>query len=72
MVNADSADIIASLILLKREVEEKVGSHMQLTISGAIEAHLIAQEIADAGVGIIQVPARPFPTVWERRRMCVH
>ena len=69
MVNADSADTIASLILLKREVEEKVGSNMQLTISGAIEAHLIAQEIADAGVGIIQVPARPFTTVWERRRM---
>lgn len=69
VVDADSADIIATLILLKREVEEKFGSKMKMTISGAVEAHILAKEIAEADIGILQVPARPFPTTWERLRI---
>ncbi|PSR81135.1 hypothetical protein PHLCEN_2v6470 [Hermanssonia centrifuga] len=69
VVDADSADIIATLILLKREVEDKTGNTIHLTITGALEAHLLAKELAEAKVGIIQVPSRPFPTVWDRRRI---
>ena len=70
-VEADSADVIATLILLKKEVEARFRSHVKLTIVGGLEAHLLAKELAAAHVGVIQVPSRPFPTTWEKRRMYV-
>lgn len=69
VVEADSADVIATLILLKREVEDEFGSTVKMTITSALEAHILAKEIAEANIGIVQVPARPFPTTWERLRM---
>ncbi|KAJ6468411.1 carbohydrate esterase family 9 protein [Mycena sanguinolenta] len=69
VVEAHGADIIASLILLKREVEYAKGKTMQMTIAGATEAHLLAPELGEAGVGVILNPARPFPSVWEMRRI---
>ncbi|KLO16031.1 composite domain of metallo-dependent hydrolase [Schizopora paradoxa] len=69
VVEAQSADVIASLLHLKHEVESAYGSSIKLTIAGAAEAHLLAKEISEAGVGIVFVPSRPFPTVWEDRRM---
>jgi len=42
---------------------------IQLTISGASEAHLLARELGEANIGIILNPVRPFPTVWEARRI---
>ncbi|OBZ68134.1 hypothetical protein A0H81_11870 [Grifola frondosa] len=69
VIDADSADVIATLILLKKEVEEKFGNKVKMTITGAVEAHMLAKEIAEADIGIIQVPSRPFPTTWERLRI---
>lgn len=69
VIDTDSADIIATLILLKREVEEAYGSSVKMTIADALEAHLLAKEIAEAGVGIIQITSKPFPALWEMRRM---
>ncbi|KAJ7678491.1 carbohydrate esterase family 9 protein [Mycena rosella] len=69
VVEAHSADIIASLILLKREVEHAKGRRIQMTITGAAEAHLLAKELGEAGVGVILNPARSFPFLWEDRRM---
>ncbi len=69
VVNTDSADIIATLILLKKEVENLKGHTISLTIAGGLEAHLVAKELGQAGVGVVQLPARPYPTTWERRRM---
>lgn len=69
VVEADNADIIATLVSLKKEVESAFRSKVKLTISGGIEAYLLAKELARANVGVIQVPARPFPAVWEQRRM---
>jgi hypothetical protein len=40
-----------------------------LTITGATEAHLLAPELAEAGVGVVLTPPRPFPESWQRRRM---
>ena len=69
VVEADNADIIATLVALKREVERTYKSKVKLTISGGVEAYLLAKELGRANVGVIQVPARPFPAVWEQRRM---
>ncbi|KAJ7183153.1 carbohydrate esterase family 9 protein [Mycena filopes] len=69
VVEAHSADIIATLILLKREVEHAKGRTMQMTITGAAEAHLLARELGEARVGVILNPARSFPYLWEDRRI---
>ena len=45
MIQAYSADVIATLILLKAEIEAQTGIKIQMTISGATEAHLLAKEI---------------------------
>jgi hypothetical protein len=71
VVEAHSADVIATLILLKKDVEEKTGAAIQMTIAGATEAHLLVKEIAKANIGIIFKPSRPFPTTWEQRRLWV-
>ncbi|KAJ7021523.1 carbohydrate esterase family 9 protein [Mycena alexandri] len=69
VVEVHGADIIASLILLKKEVENASGQTIQMTIVGATEAHLLAKELGEAGVGVILNPAKPFPFFWELRRL---
>jgi hypothetical protein len=68
-VEAHSADIIATLIMLKKQVEDQRGNTIKLTITGASEAHLLAKELAAANVGVIVNPSRPFPSTWEQRRI---
>lgn len=70
VVKVESADIIATLIGLKKEVEVQNGVAIQMTLVGANEAHLLARELGEAGVGVIVSP-RPFPGSWKSRRMCV-
>ena len=50
VVNVHSADIIATLLALKKEVEEKSGNAIRLTIGGGTESHLLADELAEANV----------------------
>jgi len=69
VVEAHSADVIATLIELKREFEARTGRPLRLTIAGATEAHLLAPELAAAGVGVVLTRPRPFPGTWERRRI---
>ncbi|KAH8102297.1 carbohydrate esterase family 9 protein [Cristinia sonorae] len=69
VVDTDSADIIATLVLLKKEVEAKFHSRVKLTIAGGLEAYLLAKELAAADVGVVQISSRPFPTTWEKRRI---
>ena len=71
MVEVHSADIMASLIDLKEDIEEETGIDLRLVFSGASEAHLLAKEIGRAGVGVILNPSRPFPNKWRSRRMYV-
>ncbi|KAF8633283.1 hypothetical protein AX17_004458 [Amanita inopinata Kibby_2008] len=68
VVEANSADIIATAIILKKEVEIETKGSMKMTIMGAAEAHLLAPELAEAGVGVVLIPPRPSPISWERRR----
>lgn len=69
VIDVHSADIMASLLIMKADVEYKIGSRMRMVFSGATEAHLLAEEISNASVGVILNPVRPFPTVWDRRRI---
>jgi hypothetical protein len=70
VVEAHSADIMATLIELKREVEAVKGTTLKMTFTNAVEAHQIAKYIAEANVGVIIHP-RPFPTAWQDKRMYV-
>ncbi|RPD74182.1 hypothetical protein L226DRAFT_535646 [Lentinus tigrinus ALCF2SS1-7] len=68
VVNVHSADIIATLISLKKEVEAKNGNVIKLNIAGATEAHLLAAELSEANIGVIVTPSRSFPYSWDERR----
>lgn len=68
-MHTHSADVIATLIVLKRQVEHHTKNHIKLTIAGGGEAHLLAKELGKANVGVILNPARPFPASWESRRI---
>ena len=76
VVNVGSADIMASLVSLKKEVEEKTGIPMKLTFAGATEAHLIADELSAAGVGVIVTPTRSYVSIlvpcFHRERLSAH
>jgi len=69
VVEAHSADIIATLILLKKEVERSIGKNIRLTVTGASEAHLLAKELSESGTGVILNPVHSFPFAWEDRRI---
>ncbi|KAG6833912.1 hypothetical protein H0H87_007923 [Tephrocybe sp. NHM501043] len=69
VIEVDNADIMASLLIVKVEVEDRIGSRMRMVFSGAAEAHLLAKEIGEAEVGVILRQARPFPTSWDQRRI---
>ena len=71
VVKVNSADIMATLLNLKREFEDINGNNLRLTFSGAAEAHLLAEEIATAGISVILTSPRPYPYTWEQRRMSV-
>ncbi|KAL1674796.1 hypothetical protein EV122DRAFT_219970 [Schizophyllum commune] len=69
IVHADNADVIATLIALKREVEHTIRAHLKMTIIGGAEAHLLAPELARADIGVIVISPRAFPYSWEKRRI---
>ena len=60
---------MATLLLLKQEVEDAYQYPVKFVFAGATEAHLVAKEIAAANVGVIVTPPRSFPYDWQRRRM---
>ncbi|KZT66550.1 carbohydrate esterase family 9 protein [Daedalea quercina L-15889] len=68
VVEADSADIIATVIQLKRDVESEMGVLLRVTISGGGESHVLAKELGEASVGVILKPPRPYPLQWDHRR----
>lgn len=62
---------MATLLQLKADLEDSRGTRMKMVFAGATEAHLLANEIAEAKVGVILIPVRPFPANWDNRRMYV-
>lgn len=69
VIDVGSADVMAALLKLKAEVEQKRGTSMRMVFSGAAEAHLLAKEIGKARVGVILTPPRPLPRSWDDRRI---
>ena len=67
-MEVNSADIIATLIQLKKEVEGQAKTEIRMTVVGGAEAHLLAPELAEAKVGVILFPPRPLPYSWDFRR----
>ncbi|KAF8551997.1 hypothetical protein OG21DRAFT_1477901 [Imleria badia] len=68
VVDVNSADIMASILRLKRKYETRSGKTLKMTFAGAIESHLIASDIAHAGVSVIVTHPKPFPYTWDERR----
>lgn len=71
VVDAKNADVISTIVVLKKEIEAETGKNLKITITGAEEAHILAKELAEANIGVVLVPSRPFPKSWEKRRMYV-
>ncbi|KAF8745808.1 Carbohydrate esterase family 9 protein, partial [Rhizoctonia solani] len=68
VILVENADIMTTLLDLKREIEDISGSVIHLVFSGATEAHIIADKIAEANVGIILAPLRSIPYIWDQAR----
>jgi hypothetical protein len=61
VVHVHLADVImATLLSLKKDAEEKTGAKMRLTFFGGAEAHLLAQALASANVRVVLLPSRSF------------
>lgn len=69
VVNVNSADIMATLLRLKAEYENHTSKTLRLTFAGASESHLLANEIASAGVSVIVTQPKPYPYTWDERRI---
>ena len=68
VVHTDAADALASLVVLKADVEERRGTRMRVVVAGGAEAHLVARELGAAGVGVVLLPVRAAPGTWDTRR----
>lgn len=77
ILSAHSADTIASIIRLKSEIEAAIsttastaaaGSKLRITVIGGAESHLVASELAAAGVSVVLAPLLPHAQTWDQRR----
>jgi hypothetical protein len=61
---------MAALLRMKKDVENVSQTQkLRLVFLQAGEAHIVAKEIAEAGVGVILSPLRPFPVTHDERRI---
>ncbi|KAK2027819.1 amidohydrolase [Colletotrichum zoysiae] len=71
-----SADTIVAALRVKATVEEALAAKSQSTkspklrvaIIGGAESHLVASELASAGVGVVLAPFQSFSYHWDERR----
>jgi len=74
VITVHSADIIAAVLRMKRDVEEEMDSvhddtsQLRLIVFGAAESHLLADELAAANVSVVLAPLLPYATTWDQRR----
>ena len=74
VIDVHSADIIASLIKVKAEVEAAMKSDsaasqdLNMVIFGGAESHLLAPELAAANISVILAPLLPYSEMWDQRR----
>ncbi|KAK1757110.1 hypothetical protein QBC47DRAFT_378423 [Echria macrotheca] len=68
VITAQSADSISSAVKVKATVEAVTNSTLRLVILGGAESWLVADQLADAGVGVILSPLFSYATTWDQRR----
>ncbi|CAK7234246.1 hypothetical protein SBRCBS47491_008884 [Sporothrix bragantina] len=68
VITVHSADAIASILSVKKEVEAASSSNIRLTLLGGAESFLVADELAAAHVGVVLAPFVSYRTSWEQRR----
>ncbi|EFQ35553.1 amidohydrolase [Colletotrichum graminicola] len=76
VLTINSADTIANVLRVKATVEEALAAKSQSTkspklrvaIIGGAESHLVASELASAGVGVVLAPFQSFSYTWDQRR----
>ncbi|KAH6847765.1 hypothetical protein B0I37DRAFT_431575 [Chaetomium sp. MPI-CAGE-AT-0009] len=68
VITVHSADTIAAILRLKRTVEAASHTPLRLILYGAAEAHLLAADLAAAGVGVVLAPLFSYATSWDQRR----
>lgn len=73
VVTVHSADIIASLLRVKDEVQGALkqslkAEPLRLIVLGGAESHILASELAAADVGVVLAPMLPYAVEWDQRR----
>ncbi|KAF2719434.1 hypothetical protein K431DRAFT_296033 [Polychaeton citri CBS 116435] len=70
VITVHSADIIASLLRLKKQFETEADSSqkLRLVIYGGAEAHLVAEELAATKTAVVLAPLQPYSESWDQRR----
>ncbi|KAJ4478297.1 hypothetical protein J3R30DRAFT_3890154, partial [Lentinula aciculospora] len=69
VVEVHNADIMASLIMLRAEVDSKIGGQMRMVFVGATEAWLLAEQLSQARVGVILTSLQPVASTWDQKRI---
>lgn len=68
VIDVHSADVIASLLRMKGEVERTSKNELRLIILGGAESHMLADTLAAANVGVILAPLFSYALSWDQRR----
>lgn len=67
-ITVHSADVIASVLKVKKAVEGASNSTIRLVIIGGAESWLVAKELAEAEVGVVLAPLQAYAGTWDQRR----
>lgn len=81
-ITVHSADGIASVLKLKDTVEKAIvasktassrskGKTINIALIGGAEAYLLANELAEAKVGVVLAPLNSYRSTWDQRRALV-
>lgn len=68
VLNAHKADTIAAILRVKSAAEDASSIPLRMLLIGGAEAHLLAAELAEAGVGVVLAPLLSYRSEWEERR----
>ncbi|KAK5173901.1 uncharacterized protein LTR77_002582 [Saxophila tyrrhenica] len=67
-ITVHSADLIASLLRVKAEVEAATDHTLRLIIIGGAESHLLAPSLAATNTSVLLAPFLAFSETWDQRR----
>ena len=76
-ITVHSADIIASIIHMKAQVQKAIELNypligrvpqLKVLIIGGAESHLVADELAEADIGVVLAPPFPYAVSWDQKR----